>query len=89
MKMPSQSPPPPPPSPSTATRVAKDLAESKCLRLESDLKATEERQHQLEERNSKLCKSLEEVHRAAAWQGRNKLPYSSVLCSNTSYSHTS
>ena len=53
-----------------AIRVAKDLAETKISRLESDLKATEERQHQLEERNSKLCKSLEEVHRAAAWQGR-------------------
>ena len=65
--------PPPssyPPLLSTAIRVSKDLAESKCLRLESDLKATEERQHQLEERNGRLCKSLEEVHRAAAWQGR-------------------
>ena len=55
-----------------AIRVAKDLAETKISRLESDLKATEDRQHQLEERNSKLCKSLEEVHRAAAWQDARK-----------------
>ena len=55
-----------------AVRVAKDLAETKISRLESDLKATEDRQHQLEERNSKLCKSLEEVHRAAAWQDARK-----------------
>ena len=44
------------------TRVAKEHAETKASRLEADLKVMESRQHQLEDRNTRLCKSLEEVH---------------------------
>jgi tousled-like kinase len=55
-----------------SARLAKDHAETKVGRLEADLKSAEDRHVQLEERNTRLCKSLEEVHRAMAQQDARK-----------------
>lgn len=54
-------------------RIGKDQAEQKVLRLETELKSSYERQRQLEDRCSKLCNSLEDMHRLLAQQeGRRK-----------------
>lgn len=44
-------------------KVSREQAESKVSRLEADLKVAQDRIKSLEERNTKLCRSLEEVYR--------------------------
>lgn len=54
-------------------RSLKDQAESKTFRLENDIKIGQEKLRCLEERNAKLCRSIEEVQREKAInEGRRK-----------------
>jgi hypothetical protein len=62
-------------------RIGKEQAEHKVLRLETELKTSYERQRQLEERCSKLCNSLEDIHRVLAQQeGRRKRDHLAADC---------
>jgi len=49
-------------------KLAKEKAEQKVLRLESELKSQFERHRLLEERSTKLCTALEDVYRLMAQQ---------------------